>query len=168
MHLYFRTWFLEWVELLSHAVLSLRTSLPSLWYEFGLWFVKSVGLPSIVMWGDRGEVQCCGDGLEGEDGLEFFDEEFYTIRCPDCCSCGGLESSVVPFRKKVVLVFRDIIYVINILYSWHLVICEHFWSICVKQLILSIHMMSTWFCLQNRVWQRWLLRAAKSCYRWHC
>jgi hypothetical protein len=22
--------------------------------------VKSVGLPSVVMWGDRGEVQCCG------------------------------------------------------------------------------------------------------------
>jgi hypothetical protein len=37
--------------------------------------------------------------------------------CPGCCSCGVLESSVVPFRKRVALVFRDIIYVINILYS---------------------------------------------------
>jgi hypothetical protein len=27
----------------------------------------------------------------------------------------------------VILVFRDLIYVIIILYLWHLVICEHFW-----------------------------------------
>jgi hypothetical protein len=50
------------------------------------------------------------------------------------------------------LVFKDILYVINILYSWHLVICEHFLSICVEQLILGIRTMSTCFCLQNRVW----------------
>jgi hypothetical protein len=24
-----------------------------------------------------------------------------------------------------------------ILYSWHLVICEHFWVVCVEQLILG-------------------------------
>jgi hypothetical protein len=28
--------------------------------EFDLWSIESVGLPSNVMWGDRGEVQCCG------------------------------------------------------------------------------------------------------------
>jgi hypothetical protein len=31
--------------------------------------------------------------------------------CPDCCSCGILGSSVVPFRLRVTLVLRDIIYV---------------------------------------------------------
>jgi hypothetical protein len=59
---------------------------------------------------------------------------------------------VVPFLKRVALVFRDIIYIINILYSWQLVICEHFMSVCVEQLILGAHAMRTWFCLQNRVW----------------
>jgi hypothetical protein len=39
------------------------------------------------------------------------------MRCLDCCSCGVMESFVVLFRKRVILVFRDIIYVINILYS---------------------------------------------------
>jgi hypothetical protein len=52
----------------------------------------------------------------------------------------------------VILVFRDIIYVIIVLYSWHLIICEHFLSVCVEQLILSIHTMSTWFWHKNRVW----------------
>jgi hypothetical protein len=37
---------------------------------------------------------------------------------------------------RVVVVLRDNIYVIIILYSWHLVICEPFWSICVEQLIM--------------------------------
>jgi hypothetical protein len=37
--------------------------------------------------------------------------------CPGCHSCGVMESSVVPFRLRVVIVFRDIIYVIIILYS---------------------------------------------------
>jgi hypothetical protein len=39
------------------------------------------------------------------------------MRCPGCCSYGVMESSSVSFRKRVALVFRDIIYVINILYS---------------------------------------------------
>jgi hypothetical protein len=45
-----------------------------------------------------------------------------------CCalpcgySCGVMESSVVLFRLRVVTVFRGNIYVIIILYSWHLVI----------------------------------------------
>jgi hypothetical protein len=72
------------------------------------------------------------------------------MRCPGCCSCGVSESSAVPFRMRVILAFRDIIYVINILYSWHLVIYEHFLSVCVERLILGIHTMSTWFFLQNR------------------
>jgi hypothetical protein len=28
--------------------------------EFDLWNVESVGLPSVVMRGDHGEVRCCG------------------------------------------------------------------------------------------------------------
>jgi hypothetical protein len=52
--------------------------------------------------------------------------------CPSCCSCGVLESSAVLFRKRVILVFRDINYVINILYSRDLVIREHFMSVCVE------------------------------------
>jgi hypothetical protein len=39
------------------------------------------------------------------------------MRCPGCYSCGVMESSTVLFRERVILVFRDIIYVINILYS---------------------------------------------------
>jgi hypothetical protein len=49
---------------------------------------------------------------------------------------------------RVIIVFRDIIYVINILYSWHLDIYEHFLSVCV-------HTISTWFWHKNRVWQKW-------------
>jgi hypothetical protein len=73
----------------------------------------------------------------------------------------------ISFRKRVALVFRDIIYVINILYSWHLTICEHFWSVYVEQLILGTHAMSTWFWHKNRVWQRLCVFLWKSCYvRW--
>jgi hypothetical protein len=50
------------------------------------------------------------------------------LHCPGCYSCGVMESSTVLFCKIVVLVFRDIIYVLIILYLYHLVICEHFWS----------------------------------------
>jgi hypothetical protein len=39
------------------------------------------------------------------------------MRGPSCCSCSVMESSAVPFHKRVILVFRDFIYVINILYS---------------------------------------------------
>jgi hypothetical protein len=38
---------------------------------------------------------------------------------------------------RAIIVFRDIIYVINKLYLWHLVICEHFLFVCVEQLILG-------------------------------
>jgi hypothetical protein len=60
------------------------------------------------------------------------------MRCPSCRSCGVMEYSAIPFHfERVMLVFRDIIYVINIPYLRHLVICEHFWSVCVEQLILG-------------------------------
>jgi hypothetical protein len=59
------------------------------------------------------------------------------VCCPGYCSCGVMESSAVSFRLRVIIVIRDIIYIIIILYSWHLVICEHFWFICVEQLILG-------------------------------
>jgi hypothetical protein len=55
----------------------------------------------------------------------------------------------------VILVFRDIICVIIVLYSCYLVICEHFLSVCVEQLIPGIYTMSTWFWHKNRVWQKW-------------
>jgi hypothetical protein len=67
---------------------------------------------------------CCS---EGEGGLEFFNEEFWPTCCPGCRSCGVMESSTVSVSLRVAIVFRDITYVIIILYSWHLVICEHFW-----------------------------------------
>jgi hypothetical protein len=38
------------------------------------------------------------------------------VRCPDCYSCGVMESSTVLFHfERVILVFRDNIYIINIL-----------------------------------------------------
>jgi hypothetical protein len=37
--------------------------------------------------------------------------------CPSCCSCDVVESSAVPFHKRVILVLKDTIYVTIILYS---------------------------------------------------
>jgi hypothetical protein len=59
------------------------------------------------------------------------------------------------FLLRVVIVFRDIIYVIIILYSWHLVICEHFWPYMCNNWSWVMHTMSTWFWHKNRVWQKW-------------
>jgi hypothetical protein len=53
------------------------------------------------------------------------------MRCPSCCSCGVMESSIVPFHKSH-LVFKDTINAINILYSRHLAMYEHFVSVCVE------------------------------------
>jgi hypothetical protein len=64
----------------------------------------------------------------------------------------------VPLR--VVIVFRDTIYVIIIIhYSWHLVICEHFWLYVWNNWSWVMHMMSTWFWCKNQVWQpkTWIL-----------
>jgi hypothetical protein len=54
---------------------------------------------------------------------------------------------------RVILVFRDIIYVIIIIYSWHLVICEHFWPYVWNNWSWVMHTMSSWFWHKNRVWQ---------------
>jgi hypothetical protein len=53
---------------------------------------------------------------------------------------------------RIIVVFRDTIYVIIILYSWHLVICEHFWLYVWNNWSWVMHMMSTWFWCKNRVW----------------
>jgi hypothetical protein len=47
--------------------------------------------------------------------------------CPGCHSSGVMESSIVSFMLRVIIVFRDITYVIIILYLCHLVFCEHIW-----------------------------------------
>jgi hypothetical protein len=39
------------------------------------------------------------------------------MRCPSCYYCGVLEHSAILLRKRATLAFRDIIYVIIILYS---------------------------------------------------
>jgi hypothetical protein len=56
---------------------------------------------------------------EGEDELEFFDEDFLGYALPRLLFlwCYGVFRCFVLFRMRVTLVFRDIIYVINILYS---------------------------------------------------
>jgi hypothetical protein len=59
----------------------------------------------------------------------------------------------VPLR--VILVFRDIIYVIIILYSWHLVISEHFYPYVWSNWPCVMHTMGTWFWHKNRVWLKW-------------
>jgi hypothetical protein len=65
---------------------------------------------------------------------------------------------------RVIIVFRDITYVIIILYSWHLVFCEPFWSYVWNNLSQVIHMMSTWFWHKNRVWHT--PSAAQILLRW--
>jgi hypothetical protein len=53
---------------------------------------------------------------------------------------------------RVVIVFRDITYVIIILYSWHLAIYKHFWPYVWNNWSWVMHMMSTWFWHKNWVW----------------
>jgi hypothetical protein len=55
-------------------------------------------------------------------------------RLPFLWSYGVICCSV---SLRVNVVFRDNSHVIIILYSWHLVIYEPFWSICMEQLILG-------------------------------
>jgi hypothetical protein len=57
---------------------------------------------------------------------------------------------------RVIIVLRDITYVIIILYSWYMVICEHFWLYVWNNLSWVMHTMSTWFWHKNWVWQ-WAL-----------
>jgi hypothetical protein len=63
-----------------------------------------------------------------------------------------MKSSAVLFHLRVITVLRDIIYVIIILYSWHLVIWEHFWPDVWYNWSWVMHTMSTWFWHKNRVW----------------
>jgi hypothetical protein len=55
---------------------------------------------------------------------------------------------------RVVIVFRDIISVIIILYSWYLDICEHFWPYVWNIWSWVMHTMSTWFWHKNQVWHK--------------
>jgi hypothetical protein len=65
--------------------------------------------------------------------------------------CYGIFRCSVPLR--VIIVFRDTIYVIIIFYWWHLVIREHFWQYVWNNWSWVMHTMSTWFWHKNRVWQ---------------
>jgi hypothetical protein len=66
--------------------------------------------------------------------------------------CYGVFCCFIPLR--VIIVFGDTIYVIIIiLYSWHLVTCEHFWPYMWNNWSWVMHTMSTWFWHKNRVWQ---------------
>jgi hypothetical protein len=67
--------------------------------------------------------------------------------------CYGVFRCSIPMR--IIIVFRDTIYVITILYSWQLVICEHFWPYVWNDWSWVLHTMSTWFWHINRVWQKW-------------
>jgi hypothetical protein len=58
-----------------------------------------------------------------------------------------------PVSLRVVTLFRDIIYIKNILYSWHLVICECFWPHVWSKWSWVMHTMNTWFWHKNLVWQ---------------
>jgi hypothetical protein len=72
---------------------------------------------------------------------------------------------------RLIIVFRDIIYIINILYSWHLVIYEQFLSVCVEQLILSMQHWSIniWYLsnsLTNKVVNIILISKSKHYESW--
>jgi hypothetical protein len=58
---YFRNWVHTWLAILSHAVMSVVQVFPSLWcWVWVVLIVESVGLPSVMMWGDRGDIRCYG------------------------------------------------------------------------------------------------------------
>jgi hypothetical protein len=64
---------------------------------------------------------------------------------------------------RVIIVFRDTTYVIIVLYSWHLVICEHFWPYVWNNWSWVIHTMSTWFWHKSWVWQKWYQSRVNYC-----
>jgi hypothetical protein len=70
---YFRICVHTWLVMLSHVVMSVVQVFPSLWcWVWLVLSVESIGLSSVVMWGDHGEVWCCGlskvwNGGEGCD-----------------------------------------------------------------------------------------------------
>jgi hypothetical protein len=65
--------------------------------------------------------------------------------------CYGVVHCSVSLR--VIIIFRDTTYVIIILYSWHLVICEPFCSYVWNNWSGVMHTMGTWFWQKNWVWQ---------------
>jgi hypothetical protein len=67
--------------------------------------------------------------------------------------CYGLFRYFILLRVNIV--FRDTTYVIIILYSWDLVICEHFCPYVWNNWSCIMHTMSTWFWHKNWVWQKW-------------
>jgi hypothetical protein len=48
-----------------------------------------------------------------------------------------MESSAIPFPLRVILVFKDIIYVINILYTHDIWLSVSTFGVCMEQLILG-------------------------------
>jgi hypothetical protein len=61
LSLILKIWVHTWLVMLNHAVMSVIQVFPSLWYWVWLVLsVESVGIPSVVMWGDRGEIRWCG------------------------------------------------------------------------------------------------------------
>jgi hypothetical protein len=89
------------------------------------------------------------------------------------CNYGVFHCSV---SLRVIIIFRDITYVIIILYSWHLVICKHFCPYVWNNWSWVMHTMSTWFWHKNRAWQPFFSGAVdlfksvdgytKGCYTW--
>jgi hypothetical protein len=68
---------------------------------------------------------------------------------PFLCSYGIFHYSIL---LRVIIIFRDITYVIIIFYSWHLVICEHFWPYVWNNWSWVMHTMITWFWHKTWVW----------------
>jgi hypothetical protein len=67
-------------------------------------------------------------------------------RLPFLWSYGVFRCSV---SLRGIIVFRDITYVIIILYSWYLVIYKHFWPYVWNNWSWVMHTMSTWFWHKN-------------------
>jgi hypothetical protein len=70
-------------------------------------------------------------------------------RLPLLWSYGVFRCSI---SLRMIIVFRDISYIIIILYSWHLDIYEHFWPYVWNYWSWVMHTMCTWFWHKNRVW----------------
>jgi hypothetical protein len=73
-------------------------------------------------------------------------------RLPFLWSCGVFCCSVL---LRVIIVFRDITYVIIILYPWLWLSMTTFVSYVWNNWSWLMHMMSTWFWHKNHVWQKW-------------
>jgi hypothetical protein len=73
-------------------------------------------------------------------------------RLPFLWSYGVFRCSI---SSRVIVVFKDIIYVIIILSSWHLVFCGRFWPYVWNNWSWVIHTMSTQFWHKYWVWQKW-------------